>query len=448
MQQSGYKNYLLTLLLLILAFNFMDRLVLGVVLQDIKVDLALNDTQLGFFTGIAFAIFYAVMGVPIARWADRGNRVTIISFTAALWSVAVAMCGAASSFIQLMLIRIGVAVGEAGCQPPALSLISDYFSRAERPRAISLYNLGWPVALVTGYFAGGWLNEWYGWRTTFVIVGLPGLALALLAVLTLREPRRDKLAAAAINPESRRSKNTQPSLREVFVTMRGNAAFRHVLLCLSLSHFFTYGIMQWQPAFFVRSHGLGTGELGTWLAIVYGGGGLLGTFLGGELAWRYAANNERLQMVAIALLYALFGVLTAVVYLSPDKYLAFAALGISAIGGAATNGPIFAATQTLMPPRMRAVSIAVVLFFCNLIGMGLGPLAAGALSDAFQPIFGADSLRYALVVFCPGYFWCAWHLWMASKTVADDVAAVQVEDVSHSAPAIDMPMSKGMRTVP
>lgn len=438
MQQSGYRNYLLTLLLLILAFNFMDRLVLGVVLQDIKVDLDLNDTELGFFTGIAFAIFYAVMGVPIARWADRGNRVTIISLTAALWSVAVAMCGAATSFIQLMLIRIGVAVGEAGCQPPALSLISDFFSRAERPRAVSLYNLGWPVALVTGYFAGGWLNEWYGWRATFVIIGVPGLVLAVVAVLTLREPRLAKLAA----PRSR-SKSVQPSLMDVFATMRSNAAFRHVLLSLLVSHFFTYGIMQWQPAFFVRSHGLGTGELGTWLAVVYGGGGLLGTYLGGELAWRYAANNERLQMLAIATLYSLFGVLTAVVYLSPDKYLSFAALGISAIGGAATNGPIFAATQTLMPPRMRAVSVAIILFFCNLIGMGLGPLAAGALSDALQPIFGADSLRYALVVFCPGYFWCAWHLWLASKTVADDVAAVQAEDAPYGAPAINMVMSKG-----
>src|SRR5690606_18402068 len=155
-------------------------------------------------------------------------------------------------------------------------------------------------------------------------------------------------------------------------------------------------------------------------------------------AWRYAANNERLQMVAIALLYALFGVLTAVVYLSADKYLAFAALGISAIGGAATNGPIFSATQTLMPPSMRAVSVAIVLFFCNLIGMGLGPLAAGALSDALQPLFGADSLRYALVVFCPGYFWCAWHLWMASKTIASDVAAVHVEETPQGAPAIDL----------
>jgi MFS family permease len=167
-----------------------------------------------------------------------------------------------------------------------------------------------------------------------------------------------------------------------------------------------------------------TGELGTWLAVVYGGGGLVGTYVGGELAARYAANNERLQLLALAVLYAAFGVLTVAVYLSPSYAVAFVALGLSAIGGAATNGPIFAATQTLMPPRMRALSIAVVLFFCNLIGMGFGPLAAGALSDALQPMFHDDSLRYALVAFCPGYLWCAWHLWQASKTVHDDVAAV------------------------
>lgn len=429
MQPAAYRSYLLTLLVLILAFNFIDRLALGIVLQDIKVDLELSDTQLGLFTGIAFAIFYAVMGIPIARWADRGNRITIISLTTAVWSVAVALCGAAGSFVQLMLVRIGVAVGEAGCQPPALSLLSDYFNRAERPRAISLYNLGWPVALVAGYLAAGWLNELYGWRATFVIVGVPGLLLALLARFTLKEPRLTRSTPEQSFPSSA----SQPALREVLALMWSNAAYRHLLLCLALSHFFTYGIQQWQPAFFVRSHGMTTGELGTWLAVVYGGGGLLGTYVGGELAARYAENNERLQLLALAVLYVAFGVLTVAVYMSPGYAVALVALGLSAISGAATNGPIFAATQTLMPPRMRALSIAVALFFCNLIGMGFGPLAAGALSDALQPMFHDDSLRYALVAFCPGFLWCAWHLWQASKTVADDVAAVEAGEPAFAA---------------
>lgn len=431
MQPTTNKNYLLTVLLVILAFNFVDRLALGIVLQDIKVDLELSDTQLGFLTGIAFAIFYSVMGIPIARWADRGNRVRIISITTALWSVAVALCGMAGSFVQLLLVRIGVAVGEAGCQPPALSLIADHFTRDEMPRAVSRYKLGWPLALLLGFFSAGWLNEFYGWRATFVILGLPGLVLAALARMTLRDPRQTKASTAG----GASSTGTAPalaartsSLKEVFLTLWANAAYRHLLLCLALSHFFTYGILQWQPAFFVRSHGLETGVLGTWLAVIYGVGGLLGTYFGGELASRYAASNERLQLKAIAVLYVILAVLTVGVYLAPNHYLAFAVLAIFALGGGATNGPIFAATQTLVPSRMRATSTALILLVCNLIGMGLGPLTTGALSDALRPLFGEDSLRYALVALGPGYFWCAWHIWQSSRTAIRDVAAAQVED--------------------
>src|SRR5688500_3715382 len=180
MTESRYKQYLLAVLLVVLASNYVDRLALGLLLQDIKVDLSLSDTQLGLLSGIAFALFYSVMGIPIARWADCGNRVTIITLTTALWSAAVALCGLAGSFGQLMLIRIGVAVGEAGCIPPAHSLIADYFTRAERPRAVSIYMLGASFAVVIGYFGAGWLNEFYGWRVTFMLLGLPGLVLAAL----------------------------------------------------------------------------------------------------------------------------------------------------------------------------------------------------------------------------------------------------------------------------
>jgi predicted MFS family arabinose efflux permease len=183
MKESAYKNYLLAVLLVILAFNYVDRLALGLLLQDIKVDLDLSDTQLGLLSGIAFALFYSVMGIPIARWADRGNRVTIITITTGLWSAAVALCGVAGSFLHLLLIRIGVAVGEAGCIPPAHSLIADYFTRAERPRAVARYMLGTPLSFVIGYFLAGWLNELYGWRATFLLLGLPGLGLAALAWL-------------------------------------------------------------------------------------------------------------------------------------------------------------------------------------------------------------------------------------------------------------------------
>lgn len=408
--EQRYRRGLLSILALILAFNFVDRLALGIMLESIKADLALTDTQLGALTGLAFAVFYAVMGIPIARWADRGNRVKIIALTTALWSAAVALCGAATSFAQLLVIRMTIGVGEAGCQPPALSLISDEFERPERPRAVSRYKLGWPIALVVGNLAAGWLNQYIGWRLTFVLLGIPGIILSVLVWLGLREPRiahgSSELQVHALPPQE---------LTTVLRTLWGNRAYRHLLFSMCLSYFFAFGILQWQPAFFIRRFGLGTGELGTWLALVYGTAGLAGTFLGGELAARFAPNDEARQLRGTALLYILLGLLTAAVFLAPSYHIAFLILAIASLGGAACNGPIFSATQTLVSPEMRAMALAVVLMFANLLGTGLGPLLVGILSDQFRPQFGEDGLRLAILCFCPGYLWCAWHLWRCSQ---------------------------------
>jgi MFS transporter, Spinster family, sphingosine-1-phosphate transporter len=441
MNETGYKNYLLIVLLVIAALNFVDRMALGLLLQDIKLDFDLSDTQLGFLSGIAFALFYSAMGIPIARWADRGDRVAIIAITTALWSAAVALCGVAGNFAQLLLIRVGVAVGEAGCIPPAHSLIAHYFARAERPRAVAIYMLGWPLALAMGYFLAGWVNERYGWRVTFMVLGLPGLGLAALAWLTLREPRRGKRAAypssrfATVSISSHSNAvalaSEHPSLKEVCLTLWSNRTFRHLLLCFAVAYFFGYGIGQWQPAFFIRSYGIQTAELGAWFAVIWGGGGLLGTYLGGELASRRAANNERLQLKAMAAVYCGFGVVSACIYLSPNQYVAFALMGLAAVGITTVGGPLFATIQTLVPDRMRAMSIALVYLFANLIGMGLGPLATGMLSDAIRPWAGDDSLRYALLVLSPGYLWCGWHLWRGSKTVSSDLEAVQFDERRH-----------------
>jgi MFS family permease len=418
--------------MIILAFNFVDRLALGIVLQNIKTDLGLSDTELGFLSGIAFALFYSVMGIPIARWADRGDRVKIISLTAALWSVAVALCGMASSFLHLLLIRIGVAVGEAGCIPPANSLIADYFSRAERPRAVALYMLGGPLSVIIGYFLAGWLNQLYGWRAMFIMLGLPGIGLSALAWFTLREPRRRAPAAevaagttAGLTAQTETTELSQATFKQVCVTLWTNQTFRNLMFCFSIISFFGYGILQWQPAFFIRSYGLKTGELGTWFAVIYGLGGMLGTYLGGELASRFAANNEPLQLKAMAIAYASFGFLSVFVYLAPNHYVAFGLMALTAIGGGTTNGPLYSTIQSLVPQRMRAVSIALIYLFSNLIGMGLGPLAAGFLSDALRPLVGEESLRYALLILCPGYFWGGWHVWRASRTVSRDLEATQ-----------------------
>jgi MFS family permease len=431
-KNSVYENAMLAILLVILAFNYVDRLTLGLVLQDIKSDLHLNDSQLGLLSGMAFALFYSVMGIPIARWADRGNRVTIVSITVALWSAAVALCGIATGFLQLLLIRVGVAVGEAGCVPPALSLIADQFTREERPRAVARYMLGAPLAYLIGYFLAGRLNELYGWRWTFVLIGLPGLGLAALAQAFLREPRRfdgvDRARVMADSPPERDATNTgapaRPSSRAVCVTLWANRTFRHLMWCYSLCSFFGVGVTNWQPTFFIRSYGLRTGELGIWLALIWGLGGVAGTYWGGRLADRFAASNEELQLKTMVGVYLSFGVMSSTIYLSHNVYVSFALLGLSAVGVNAVNGPLFAAMQTLVPPHMRALSIAIVYLLANLIGMGLGPLAVGALSDAFLSRAGPESLRYALLAMCPGYAWVAWHFWRASKTVARDIDAV------------------------
>jgi MFS family permease len=420
MQDIGshrYRNYLLTVLLVILAFNFVDRMALGLVLQDIKTDLHLSDTQLGLLTGIAFALFYSVMGIPIARWADRGNRVLIIALTTAFWSAAVAICGLIGSFSQLMLTRIIVGVGEAGCVPTAHSLIAEYFTRAERPRAISVYMQGIPASVVVGYFVAGWLNEFYGWRMMFLAIGLPGFLLAGLAWFSLRDPRGKKREVAASTP-------VHPNLKEVWVTLWASATFRHLLYSYSVSFFFSYGVLQWTPAYFVRSFGLKSGQLGTWLAVIYGVSCVVGTYLSGEWATRRAAHNERLQLQVLTIVICISCIFCTFVYLpalTPNYYLAFVWLGLFSMTTVTLNIPAFAVIQTLVPAHMRAMAIALVYLFANLIGMGFGPWATGALSDALWPWVGKESLRYALLALSPGFFWVAWHLWQASRTVTSEL---------------------------
>jgi MFS transporter, Spinster family, sphingosine-1-phosphate transporter len=435
----NYKNRLLLILGVILAFNYVDRSILGLVLQNIKTDLSLSDTQLGFLTGIAFAVFYSVMGLPIARWADRGNRVTIISVTTALWSVAVVLSGLASNFVQLLLSRVVAGVGEAGCTPPAYSMIADGFTRAERPRAVARYQLGAPLSNVISLLVGGWLNELYGWRMTFMLLGLPGLVLAVVARCCLKEPRNIKPMRGAASPvdlqsssmpEAEELASVHPSLKEVFATLWSNRTYRHLLICNSLVYFFAAGINAWQATFFIRSFGLKTGELGIWFTLVFGLGGVLGLYWGGEWAARYARDNERLQLKAMAVMYCCFSVISTLTYLSPDKYIAFTLLGVGALSIGTAGGPLFAMIQALVPERMQAVSIAIIFLVGNLVGSGLGPLAVGALSDALRSRLGEESLRYALLAMYPGFLWAAWHFWRASRTVTHDLQADQTHQSS------------------
>ena len=388
-------------------------------------------------SGFAFALFYAVAGVPIARWADRGNRNHVVALTTGLWSAMVAISGLVGSFTQLLLVRVGVAVGESGCVPPAQSLLADYFNRAELPRAMAVYWMSSPLSTVLAYLLGGWLVGLVGWRMTFVIIGLPGILLAVLVKFTLREPRlaqnktEDVTATIKLNVKG---ESEQIPLTNVVKSLLQKQAFRHVAMAYCVFMFFVAGIGVWIPTFFIRTHEMETGELGKWLAFTWGFGGLICTYLGGVLATRYAARREGRQMKAIAFICLLCSVFYILCYLSSDKYLALLFVSL-AVGGLfpLTNAPFYAALQSLVEERMRAVALALILMLSNLVGVGLGPLAVGVLSDILAPHFGQDSLRYALVAFSPGYIWCAFHCWKASATIEEEIRWVETIAGTHSA---------------
>ncbi len=429
MPKLTYKYYMLGLLTFVGAFNYVDRTVISLLLELIKQDLQLSDSQLGLLTGFAFSLFYGVAGIPIARWADRGNRNIIVTVTTGLWSAMVVLCGLAGNYTQLLLARVGVAVGEAGCLPTAQSLIADYFNRAERPHAMAIYWLCSPIAVIIGYLGAGWLAELMGWRMTFVILGIPGILLALLAKLTLREPRLKQTRPLDIE---------HPSFKVVLATLWQQNTFRYITIGFCVSYFFSAGTGIWLPTFFIRSHGMTIGELATWLTLAVGVGGLIGTYLGGFLASRYAAGKEGLQLKVVGFLNAFVGLLFIMVYLSSNKYIALALYTAAMIFLHMCSAPAFAVIQSVIDERMRSTALAIKFLLANLIGLGLGPLATGVLSDFLAPRFGNDSLRYSLILFQPGLLWMMYYYWKAGNNVEADIRNVSLSSTSRpNLPAVD-----------
>src|SRR5262245_59532954 len=276
---DSYRRYVLGLLLVVYVVNFVDRSIVNILLEPIRQEFQPSDTALGFLSGVAFAIFYATLGIPIARWADRGVRRDIIALALFLWSGMTALSGLARTFPQLVLARIGVGVGHAGCSPPAHCILSAYYPPERRGTAFAIYALGIPIGTAFGYLTGGWMAETLGWRSAFLLVGLPGLLLAVIVRLTLREPPRG-------HAEARRDAGPAPEPVEVMRAMWRLPTFRHLAAAATLHAFVGYGLANWNAVFLMRSHGMSPGEVGTWLAfiaVVFGG---LGTFLGGYLTDR------------------------------------------------------------------------------------------------------------------------------------------------------------------
>jgi predicted MFS family arabinose efflux permease len=378
----AYRKWFLLLLVLVYASSFIDRIIIAVVGQAIKAEMHLTDLQLGLLGGLAFSVFYTTLGIPMARLAERCSRVKLISLAIVGWSLMTALCGTASGFVQLLLFRLGVGVGEAGSTPVSHSLIADQFPPERRATALSIYALGPPIGVIFGALGGGWILQQYGWRAVFYVVGLPGLLFGLLAWTTLREPKRGGVDA---NPAA--GSGEVPPLGDVVRTMRSSKAVVHLILGTVIGGFAQYGINLFIPVYLNRVFGMSFAQAGLVFGLIIGVGGILGNMLGG-LSSDWASKHDRRWYAWVPALGTLVGFpLALVAFLQPQWPAAVGLLFASTVLLSVWHGPTFAVIQSVVAPRMRATASALVFLLMNFIGQGLGPAFIGFLSDRYAAHF-------------------------------------------------------------
>ncbi len=419
MAPLAYRSYVLVVLVLVYTFNFIDRQIVGILAVPIKAELQLSDSQLGLMGGLAFALFYTLLGIPIARLADRVSRTGIMTAALALWSVMTAICGLTQNFTQLFMARVGVGVGEAGGVTPAYSLICDYFPAAERARALSVYSFGIPIGSAVGIVLGGFITSLMSWRVAFLIVGLAGLLITPLLKFTVREPERGALdiprgAVASVAAAQ------SPSLFTVIGVLACKPSFWGLSLGAACASMMGYGLFFWAPSFLVRSFHLSLLHA----SLLYGAlvlvGGLSGIWMGGVLADRHGGRRRGMYafIPAAAFLATLPFYVAGV--LSTTLWVSFAVLLVPTALGLAWLGPVLAAVQHLVPGHMRATASALFLFINNLLGIGLGTTLIGLVSDTMRLRFGAESLRYAILGGTGFYLMAAALLFVAGTTLSKD----------------------------
>jgi predicted MFS family arabinose efflux permease len=423
-----YKWYALGMLTLVFTSSHVDRQIMAIVLEPIKLELGASDTQMGFLVGLTFAVFYATLGMPIAMLADRANRRNIITAAVTIWSGMTVLCGYAASFLQLALARIGVGVGEAGSSPPSHSLISDLFPVATRGTAMGIFALGVNFGLLIAYLAGGVLSENFGWRTTFFAVGLPGLLIAAMLYFTTTEPVR-----GAMDPGRTAQADDAPSFLTVWRHMWRVPSIRHLTIGAALAGFTGYGFVLWMPTFLIRSHGLSPTEVGLVLALMSGVVGGLGTFTAGRMADVLSRRDARWRAWLVAAGKAGYVPFLVAFFAIDDLRTALIVYLVPAFFGGFYLAPTFALVQNLVGVRMRALASSIVLFILNIIGMGFGPQLVGVLSDLFAPSYGQESLRMALLVLAFLNLWCAYHYYRAGRTLPEDQRAVDAAEPARQA---------------
>ena len=417
MFSRGLKAYTVGLLTLIYTANYVDRQIVAILLQSIKTDMDLTDTQLGLLTGPAFGVFYATLGIPIAYLADRMSRKKIIIASLSLFSVMTFVCGLAQNYVQLLLARVGVGVGEAGTSPPSHAIIADMYGPADRAAPLAVFALGINLGLFAAFIVGGYIGDTYGWRVAVQVVAIPGLALAVLAWFTLRDPPRGM--------SDNKASGTAPPLAETFRYMWNTKSIRQLIIASTLVITVGYGAVAWLPSYFIRVHGMSATQVGGILALMIGIGGGLGTAFGGVFADRLGKRDVRWNLWLVAAVTIGVVPFSIIGYLSTDVMVALVWLILPMTVGALYFGPTLAMLQTLVKPEMRSLASAIMLCINNIIGLGVGPLSIGYLSDQFTPIYGPQGLGYALAVMTIVGLWGGFHYWMAARSLQHDIEAVQ-----------------------
>ena len=421
--KTWYANYVLGALTLCYVLNTMDRSqILAASVQAIKKDFGASDFQMGVLTGIPFALFYSCMGIPLAAWADRSSRRNVLALAVATWSAMTAVFGMSVNYAMLFVARVGTAIGEAGGSPPSHSLISDYFPKLRRGTAFSIFALGVPIGTSLGAALGGWGNQTLGWRMTFVLAGVPGIMIAALLWMTVKEPPRGM--SDGVSRASERA--PVPGMSVVLRTLWQKKSFRHLTLAAALHSVVWYASGAFNNAFLQRSHQMTVAEAGYWIALLSAIAGF-GTFFGGfasdRLSVRFKDRRWYVWVPGIATLLCVPFQFLA--YLSADRAVVLPSFVGLMFMAAVFFGPSFAMTQALATLRMRSVATSLLLFIQTLIGNGLGPSVTGLISDRLAPSFQQNSLRYALVIIGVVNAWAALHYVLSSRTLRQDLEATE-----------------------
>jgi len=400
----------LTLLMLAYTLSMCDRMILSILFPDIKAEFGLTDTQLGFLGGISFALFYATMGLPIAKLSDQYSRKRLIIASLISFSIMTALGGMATGFISLLVFRIGVGIGEAGVNPASHSIIADYFPPQRRAFAMAILMLGGSFGMMFGFVGGGFIAEAYNWRIALVSVGVPGLLLAFVMARSLREPGRGTYEIETPPPP--------PPIRTTAATMWTNPAMRHLIAGGIAVGLMGYGFTQWLPTFFMRTHDLSQSQTGMLMAGVFGISGAIGALAAGKWFDRLSTRGFQHGMRMLAIVPFFTGPFFIMGLLADDLTTAILLFIIPGFAGNYAIGPTIAMVQTLSPVHMRAVSSAIKMLCLNLIGMGLGPLLVGLLSDLLTPQHGEDALSVALAFFTLVGLWGTVHFWLCARALA------------------------------